>query len=281
MLPDKTHYSLTEAAEFARCKPSDLLHYAVQTKITLYVGVPEWVNLRVCDLWEMCDIDPFLNIQPQLLALDQSHCLKIEINGKTEQSDFPEGYLVESTGNLKRLLPSYGTPELANKRWIYWRTFKEGLVCLLELIPERLFVLHSDLIKLIEPAATPEHSGKKESKNRKTAKSDLMDADTQQLPPNTIHGDPEVHVRETNDTVENKQSCVEQEGNSPRSERNPTILRLKQVMERTGLARSTIYDKMNPKSPRHDPIFPKQVNLGLGSVGWLESAISTWINGRK
>ncbi|MEI7430667.1 MAG: AlpA family phage regulatory protein [Betaproteobacteria bacterium] len=59
------------------------------------------------------------------------------------------------------------------------------------------------------------------------------------------------------------------------------MLRLKQVMERTGLARSTIYDKMNPKSPRHDPIFPKQVNLGLGSVGWLESAISTWINGRK
>ena len=48
------------------------------------------------------------------------------------------------------------------------------------------------------------------------------------------------------------------------------ILRLKQLIERTGLSRSSIYDRMNPGSPRYDPSFPKQISLGLKSVGWEE-----------
>jgi len=61
------------------------------------------------------------------------------------------------------------------------------------------------------------------------------------------------------------------------------ILRIKQVIERTGLSRSTIYDWMNPKSKRYDNSFPQAFKLnanatkGTGSVGWLESSIDEWI----
>ncbi|MDF0605748.1 AlpA family transcriptional regulator [Neisseriaceae bacterium TC5R-5] len=56
------------------------------------------------------------------------------------------------------------------------------------------------------------------------------------------------------------------------------ILRRKQLETRTGLSRSTIYDKLNPKSPRHDSSFPKPISLGAGSVGWLESEVNAWIH---
>ncbi|MYM75598.1 AlpA family phage regulatory protein [Duganella sp. FT134W] len=39
----------------------------------------------------------------------------------------------------------------------------------------------------------------------------------------------------------------------------PTILRRKQVEARTGLSRSTIYEKINKKSPRYDHTFPRPV----------------------
>lgn len=59
-----------------------------------------------------------------------------------------------------------------------------------------------------------------------------------------------------------------------------TILRRKQVEARTGLSRSAIYDKLNPKSPRHDQTFPVQVRLGMDAVGWLESEVDAWILSR-
>jgi prophage regulatory protein len=60
-----------------------------------------------------------------------------------------------------------------------------------------------------------------------------------------------------------------------------TIIRLKQVIALTGLSRSTIYDRMNPKSKRYDASFPKSIKLGAalqaGAVGWIESEIQAWI----
>lgn len=50
-----------------------------------------------------------------------------------------------------------------------------------------------------------------------------------------------------------------------------TILRLKQVQGRTGLSRSTIYDRMGKGT------FPCSVSLGARAVGWLESEIDEWI----
>lgn len=62
---------------------------------------------------------------------------------------------------------------------------------------------------------------------------------------------------------------------------NPlNILRRKQLETKTGLSRSTIYDKMNSHSTRHDPTFPKQISLGLDAVGWIESEVEAWIESR-
>ena len=63
------------------------------------------------------------------------------------------------------------------------------------------------------------------------------------------------------------------------------VLRLKLVLERVGVSRSTVYDWMNPNSPRHDPSFPHPIKLSSGSgrcgaVGWIESDLCSWIDSR-
>lgn len=55
---------------------------------------------------------------------------------------------------------------------------------------------------------------------------------------------------------------------------SPQILRLPVVMERTGLARSTIYAFVA------DGIFPKPIQLGPRSVGWVEGDVNKWIEQR-
>jgi len=57
-------------------------------------------------------------------------------------------------------------------------------------------------------------------------------------------------------------------------QREPAILRRKQVEVRTGLSRSTIYQYVK------DGAFPKPVSRGPRAVGWLESEVSEWIAGR-
>lgn len=59
------------------------------------------------------------------------------------------------------------------------------------------------------------------------------------------------------------------------------ILRLKEVKERLSLSRSTVYDKLNPKSRRYDATFPKPISLGPHAVGWLESDLAAWIASRS
>lgn len=53
-----------------------------------------------------------------------------------------------------------------------------------------------------------------------------------------------------------------------------TILRRKQVEARTGLSRSTIYDRIKAGT------FPAPISLGEKSVGWIESEIDAWLNAR-
>lgn len=48
------------------------------------------------------------------------------------------------------------------------------------------------------------------------------------------------------------------------------LLRLKQVLDRTGLPKSTIYSRISAGT------FPKQVPVGA-SVRWLESEVEEWI----
>mgnify|MGYP001076449883 CR=1 FL=1 len=60
-----------------------------------------------------------------------------------------------------------------------------------------------------------------------------------------------------------------------------TILRRRDLEARLKLSRSTIYDKINPDSPRYDAAFPKPIRLGNGSaIGWVESEVESWLRGR-
>jgi len=49
------------------------------------------------------------------------------------------------------------------------------------------------------------------------------------------------------------------------------ILRLKTVLERTGLSRSTMYRKMQSGS------FPKNIQISTRCKGWRESAVNEWL----
>ena len=49
------------------------------------------------------------------------------------------------------------------------------------------------------------------------------------------------------------------------------ILRMRTVLQRTGLSRSTIYRKMK------DGTFPTQVRISEHCCGWRESAINRWM----
>ena len=52
------------------------------------------------------------------------------------------------------------------------------------------------------------------------------------------------------------------------------LLRLPEVMKRTGLARSTIYRDVGAGT------FPAPVPIGAGSVAWVESEIEGWAQAR-
>ena len=59
--------------------------------------------------------------------------------------------------------------------------------------------------------------------------------------------------------------------------------RLKRVMELTGLARSSVYDRMNPRSPHYDPTFPRSFKFGAadaGAAGWDEEQVRAGLLGR-
>lgn len=52
------------------------------------------------------------------------------------------------------------------------------------------------------------------------------------------------------------------------------ILRLPDVIRRTGLSRSAVYQKVKEGN------FPAPVSLGLRAVGWIDEEIDSWIDQR-
>ena len=52
------------------------------------------------------------------------------------------------------------------------------------------------------------------------------------------------------------------------------VLRLPEVMEKTGIRRSSIYAWMK------DGRFPKQIKMGLRASGWIEQEVDEWIERR-
>ncbi|RSV43842.1 AlpA family phage regulatory protein [Sphingomonas sp. ABOLE] len=61
--------------------------------------------------------------------------------------------------------------------------------------------------------------------------------------------------------------------NQPQS--HDRILRIKTVLERTGLTRSTLYRKMEAGT------FPHNTRISTRCMGWRESAIAEWLDTLK
>lgn len=55
------------------------------------------------------------------------------------------------------------------------------------------------------------------------------------------------------------------------TETNDRILRIKVVLDRTGLSRSTLYRKIQ------NGTFPRQVQISTRCAGWRESAVEAWM----
>ena len=53
---------------------------------------------------------------------------------------------------------------------------------------------------------------------------------------------------------------------------SPSIIRLPEVINKSGLSRSAIYDLISQDK------FPKQIKLTSRSSGWIEAEISQWID---
>lgn len=45
------------------------------------------------------------------------------------------------------------------------------------------------------------------------------------------------------------------------------VIRINELAKKLAIGKSTIYDWLNPKSPRYDETFPKPIKLGASSVG--------------
>lgn len=50
------------------------------------------------------------------------------------------------------------------------------------------------------------------------------------------------------------------------------IIRLRTVLDRTGLSRSTLYRKIA------EGTFPRQLRISVQGAGWRESAVELWIS---
>jgi len=59
------------------------------------------------------------------------------------------------------------------------------------------------------------------------------------------------------------------------------VLRCRELVSLLGVGKSTVYDWMNPQSPRFDATFPRPIKLGKASVGWISEEVYAWLNARR
>lgn len=60
-----------------------------------------------------------------------------------------------------------------------------------------------------------------------------------------------------------------------------SIIRRRELERRTGLSRSSIYERLDPKDRQYDPQFPRPFKLGRGpSIGWLDAEVEAWIQAK-
>lgn len=58
------------------------------------------------------------------------------------------------------------------------------------------------------------------------------------------------------------------------------VLTIAAIGEKFTLSRSGIYERLNPKSPRFDPDFPRPIKLGARRIGFLESQADDFLRAR-
>ncbi|HHQ4902535.1 TPA: helix-turn-helix transcriptional regulator [Aeromonas veronii] len=55
------------------------------------------------------------------------------------------------------------------------------------------------------------------------------------------------------------------------------IIRINEMVIKTGISKSGIYERLNPRSDRYDECFPQPVRIGARSIGWLSSSVDEWL----
>lgn len=66
----------------------------------------------------------------------------------------------------------------------------------------------------------------------------------------------------------------------PPSKPGTRLLRPKEAITRTGLSRSSFYERQNPKSRYFDAAFPSPVQIGQSAMGYREDELDSWIASR-
>jgi len=63
---------------------------------------------------------------------------------------------------------------------------------------------------------------------------------------------------------------------------NDRILRMGEFQSVVGIkARSAVYDRLNEKSPRYDPDFPKPIKIGERAIGFSEIETQRYLAARR
>jgi prophage regulatory protein len=82
-----------------------------------------------------------------------------------------------------------------------------------------------------------------------------------------------------NDRHHDSQQSKGTEVNVPQNTSPVAVLRRAQLQKFLQMPRSSIYERLNKNSPRHDPLFPVPIRYG-GSrcVYWLETEVKAWLD---
>lgn len=80
-------------------------------------------------------------------------------------------------------------------------------------------------------------------------------------------------LHQSNPTYLSAADCAAVMGHQP--DKVLRVLRMKQLVERTGLSRATLYTLIAT-----DPTFAKKIMLSARSIGYLESEVEAWIMAR-
>lgn len=80
-------------------------------------------------------------------------------------------------------------------------------------------------------------------------------------------------LHQFNPTYLSASNCAEVMGHQP--DKVLRVIRMKQLVERTGLSRATLYTLIAT-----DSTFPKKIMLSARSIGYLEFEVEAWIMAR-